>query len=213
MKKVLTNLKSKLKKVSKESLAIFAVIATTLGLMGYAIVNASDAPEHHKNVASNHDGTYKISLDVTGDANTEKPDAKANILVIYDVSGSMNNDESYTYAEKNTGRYGKVNNNVVDLYYVSGTNWQGNPQYSQVNSDTYTGDVYTRSGGYGYYTYTKYTGKRYWRVKRSQASEKIIYDFADALYKKNKNARSEINGGKSFEKNYYKIFFFLLLKS
>ena len=34
-----------------------------------------------------------------------------------------------------------------------------------------------------------------------------------AKNKKNKNARSEINGGKSFEKNYYKIFFFLLLKS
>jgi len=31
--------------------------------------------------------------------------------------------------------------------------------------------------------------------------------------KKNKNAKSVINGGKNFEKNYYKIFFFLLLKS
>ena len=50
---------------------------------------AGDIPAHEKTRTSNNDGTYKISLSVTGDV-TKKPN-KANVIVILDSSGSMNN--------------------------------------------------------------------------------------------------------------------------
>ena len=49
---------------------------------------AGDIPAHEKTRTSNNDGTYKISLSVTGDV-TKKPN-KANVIVILDSSGSMN---------------------------------------------------------------------------------------------------------------------------
>ena len=93
MKKVLTKLKSN----SKKLVAVFAVIATVLGIAGYVSVNAGSAPEHHKRIFDNGNGTYKISLDVTGEADTTSTDAKANILIIYDVSGSMTANNIYSY--------------------------------------------------------------------------------------------------------------------
>ncbi|MBQ1386069.1 MAG: hypothetical protein IIY75_04680, partial [Erysipelotrichales bacterium] len=70
------------------------------------VVNAVDgeAPDHNKTLVPNGDGTYKLHLTVTGEADTTKTDAKANILIIYDVSGSMNYGTNYV--RNNTGRYG-----------------------------------------------------------------------------------------------------------
>ena len=54
-----------------------------------AYADAGQVPAHSKTREANGDGTYKLSLDVTGDADTDKPTAKANVLIVYDVSGSM----------------------------------------------------------------------------------------------------------------------------
>ena len=185
MKKVLTKLKSN----SKKLVAVFAVIATVLGIAGYVSVNAGSAPEHHKRISDNGNGTYKISLDVTGEADTTSTDAKANILIVYDVSGSMNDDNSYVYEKNDTGRYGKVGRNYVQLYTRSGSGW--NVSYNKINNDTTTGTVYYKGSGWN--DYPEYTGaNRYVKTnkKRSQVTEKIMYDFADALFKNNKTADS-----------------------
>ncbi|MBR2738055.1 MAG: hypothetical protein IKD88_08255 [Lachnospiraceae bacterium] len=53
---------------------------------------AGDKPAHDKSVASNGDGTYQISLDVQGDADTTSSvTGSVNVLVIYDTSNSMYN--------------------------------------------------------------------------------------------------------------------------
>ena len=155
MKKVLTKLKSN----SKKLVAVFAVIATVLGIAGYVSVNAGSAPEHHKRIFDNGNGTYKISLDVTGEADTTSTDAKANILIIYDVSGSMTANNIYSYTATTTGNddaYELVNGDYVLLdrawYYLdedgnqvmytgeykySATNNTGNnpPKYGFFNND------------------------------------------------------------------------------
>ena len=67
----------------------FVMVMTLIPRTSYnfAYADAGDVPEHHKTREPNGDGTYKLSLDVTGDADTETPTAKANVLIVYDVSG------------------------------------------------------------------------------------------------------------------------------
>ena len=111
MKKVLT----KIKNMPKKIVASFAVVATALGIAGYSIVNAGVAPVHHKSVTTNNDGTYKISLDITGDADITSTTASANVLLVYDTSGSMLGhfvDNTGSYAH--TGSY--VNTGWRQLY-------------------------------------------------------------------------------------------------
>lgn len=71
---------------------------------------AGDIPAHEKTRTSNNDGTYKISLSVTGDV-TKKPN-KANVIVILDSSGSMNN---YTGGTGSIRRLAAAKNAVNSL--------------------------------------------------------------------------------------------------
>ena len=52
------------------------------------VTNASKV-DHVKEIKDNKDGTYTLSLDVTGETSNTETTAKANILVVYDISGSM----------------------------------------------------------------------------------------------------------------------------
>ena len=45
---------------------------------------SGDVPSHSKAIIDNHDGTWKLSLDVVGDA--DKKPQKANVLIIFDTS-------------------------------------------------------------------------------------------------------------------------------
>ncbi len=57
---------------------------------GKALRDAGDTPAHSKTAESNGDGTYKLELSVTGDADTEVETAEnVNVLIVYDVSNSM----------------------------------------------------------------------------------------------------------------------------
>lgn len=57
---------------------------------------AQDEPEHTKTLASNHDGTYTLSLDVKGATRESTTDVSANVIVVMDISGSMNSDAGST---------------------------------------------------------------------------------------------------------------------
>ena len=158
--------------LKRRALALLLSLAMIITYMPLSMMTvyaeAGQVPDHNKTRVPNGDGTYKLSLDVTGDADTETTDAKANILVVMDVSGSMTNDNSrvYTYTET-TGtsgtQYGYYNGNYVELTYYQG--------------------VWYRRG-----TYSRYNGTRYLRsqTRRADAAEKVVYDFADALYDYNK---------------------------
>ena len=74
-------------------------------------------PATGKTLVSNGDGTYTLSLSVTGKAETTSESNKADVIVVLDRSGSM--DESVEgYVANQTGRYGLVNRRYVKLYYL-----------------------------------------------------------------------------------------------
>ena len=137
-----------------------------------AYADAGQVPAHSKTREANGDGTYKLSLDVTGDADTEKPTAKANILIVYDVSGSMDYDTyKYTETTGTTGeQYGYFNGGYNRIYYRNGAWRQSNSNYGTV----YNGIRYTRT-----------------TLSRGDAAEKVVYDFSNALFAYNKTADAD----------------------
>ena len=64
-------------------------------------------PVAEKNLKDNGDGTYDISLSVTGKSESSSESSKADVVVVMDVSGSMKEGTS-SYVENKTGRYGLV---------------------------------------------------------------------------------------------------------
>lgn len=84
--------------VAGVSATAMAADDTTDAQDGAATVAATDAelgvPAHSKTVKSNGDGTYTISLNVTGDSqeSSEQTRQPIDIVVVADTSGSMNED-------------------------------------------------------------------------------------------------------------------------
>ena len=128
-----------------------SVTFTTNGDIDYEIVvnyrNESKV-DHSKDLVDNGDGTHQISLDVTGE-NEKNPANKANVVVILDISGSMDNETGNTISQMynavapgGNNLYGIVNNNYISLtrgqdgnyYYQSGNRWV-----------QYTGILYERT--------------------------------------------------------------------
>ena len=76
---------------------IVALVLSILVVNPYKITNiltnaqkvgaVGDVPAHQKERTNNNDGTYKLSLTVKGDVT--KTVAKANVIVVFDTSGSM----------------------------------------------------------------------------------------------------------------------------
>ena len=141
----------------------------------YIIKVTDPTPDHSKVLIVNGDGTYSISLDVTGDA--DKKVNKINVIVIVDRSGSMGENSgtaSVTYTETNSN------------YYTT--------QYGLSNGE-YVLLTRTQSG-YGpgatvtwYLNGTVYTGQRYLKQEanqtRMQATQEAINNLAQALLSKN----------------------------
>ena len=134
-------------------------------------------PATGKTLVSNGDGTYTLSLSVTGKAETTSESNKADVIVVLDRSGSM--DESVEgYVANQTGRYGLVNRRYVNLYYLH------NGDYRSLENDTYTGTVYYQTWSiWSGYTYTEYTGTRYeyMNTDRLAVAKSAISALADQL--------------------------------
>ena len=82
--------------------AVFAVLATALAL-GLGMVPSAalaegeaslGAPEHEKTITDNGDGTYMLTLDVTGatDSSSETVNKAVDIVLVVDISASMGDD-------------------------------------------------------------------------------------------------------------------------
>ena len=106
-----------------------------------------DVPEHEKNLTDNKDGTYTLELTVTGES--EKQVNKVNVIVILDVSGSMDSNTGNTeviYTPTNStsiGLYGLIDGEYVPLAR-RGNRWNRTFWYNNVQ---YTGQRYTRTVG------------------------------------------------------------------
>ena len=113
---------------------------------------ASKPPVHTKTITTNNDGTYDLSLTVTGDTELSETKTSANVIVVQDVSGSMDNDV-YTYSYEKipsfdawNGTYGMVDGEPVVLSRgwapSSGTYYYYKD--ASGNKVPYTGDMYGR---------------------------------------------------------------------
>ena len=65
-----------------------AVPSVALADSGSGIVDR--APEHHKTIKDNGDGTYDLTLSVTGDAEQSSSATPVDVVFVVDVSSSMN---------------------------------------------------------------------------------------------------------------------------
>ena len=73
--------------------AASVALALGIGIATPCTAQAIDlaAPEHSKTISSNDDGTYTLSLDVTGrkGSQSETVTQKTDIVLVMDTSGSM----------------------------------------------------------------------------------------------------------------------------
>lgn len=115
---------------------------------------ASKPPVHTKTITPNNDGTYDLSLTVTGDTELSETKTSANVIVVQDVSGSMDNDV-YTYSLEKTeeydrdGTYGMVDGEPVKLERNWGFFGLGAYNYyldANGKEVKYTGDLYHKVG-------------------------------------------------------------------
>ena len=133
-------------------MAIVAVlVAAAVAMVGKVAVSfaasAADAepPKVAKTLTPNGDGTYKLSLSVTGSASSAQESSKANVVVVFDTSGSMDETTtSYEYSETTDDRntYGLVDGEYVKLTYH--WNW-GNKYWTDPSGARYEGVRYKRS--------------------------------------------------------------------
>ena len=128
--------------------------------------------DHSKHLDDNHDGTYQLSLDVKGE-NAIGNANKANVIIIYDISGSMN-----FYLKSDTGRWGTssstgayprkdTGDNRLTLYNSNG---------NQLNNDNYTGDVYYYNNGW-----RRYNGQRYSNETRLPTANQATLNMVNEL--------------------------------
>lgn len=137
---------------------------------------ASKPPVHTKTITPNNDGTYDLSLTVTGDTELSETKTSANVIVVQDVSGSMDNDV-YTYSLEKTekydrdGTYGMVDGEPVKLERNWGFFGLGAYNYyldANGKEVKYTGDMYHKVG--------KETGKT-----RLDVAKEALNSLADQL--------------------------------
>ena len=105
------------KRIGRVALCLIVSLVMIMTLIprlpaGMAFAAVGGPPPHAKNLTDNHDGTYTVSLDVTGES-IKKPN-NVNVIVILDRSGSManpNNTNQRMNAAKNA-----VNNMANSLF-------------------------------------------------------------------------------------------------
>lgn len=170
----------------KPVLALLAVLLTALcvTLSVPAAVFAEgegditgNPPVHTKTITPNDDGTYDLSLTVTGATELSESKTSANVIVVQDVSGSMGYDV-YTYSYEKidsfdwmNDTYGMVDGELVVLKRNPGFFGLGAYNYyldANGKEVKYTGDMYHKVG--------KETGKT-----RLDVAKEALNSLADQL--------------------------------
>ena len=139
---------------------------------------SGDVPSHSKAIIDNEDGTWKLSLDIVGEA--EKKAQKANVLIIFDTSSSMNQNTGNTEttytptSSTSTGLYGLIDGEYVPLTRTSTTS---GPWWNQTTTYHF------------WYDGVEYTGQRYnqqvGNQTRIMAAKSAITNLADSLMSHN----------------------------
>ncbi|MBM7000052.1 hypothetical protein I3I95_07950, partial [bacterium] len=124
--------------------ALSAIVAAGVVSPAAALAEEPSVPKTSKTLTDNGDGTYLLNLSVTGAASMSTEHTKANVVIVMDVSGSMNFHDASA-----TGGYGVSNGSYIELYDAGGNRV----------ADGYTGTVYYRNwqGNLRVYYGTRYT--------------------------------------------------------
>lgn len=151
---------------------------------------AGDIPKNHKIVTANGDGTYDITIEIEGVSSQKNDATKANVVVVFDTSGSMKeNASTYDYVRNNTGRYGLVNGVYMNLYRRDNRR-----RCVEINNDSTTGTVYSTLAECQKTNPTAYTGARYSRVENSlgtriQVAKEAVDVLANQLLSQNDSTK------------------------
>lgn len=114
-----------MKQIIKKYCALLIALAMVLPVMSVRAFAAAqpskkDGPAVEKIVTDNGNGTHKIKLELTGKVNTTHEVTKANVLVVLDLSGSMNDTAGGTTRLK--AAKGAVNSVAETLLGKNGQN-------------------------------------------------------------------------------------------
>ena len=109
-----------------------SIVLASVAFAADPLPGKPDAPEHHKSVTNNGDGTYTIEVDVTGDAEVEvESDAKVNVILVYDVSSSMMDSVSGSSGTNAPNRADQAEN-AVNAFIKSIASYQSSSDSSNV---------------------------------------------------------------------------------
>ena len=157
-------MKKRITTSGKKALSLVLTIAMLLSIVYLALpLNTAEAavqnpPASSKKLYDNGDGTYTLSMSVTGETATSSTTEvnKANVILVMDTSSSMNADAGNTYYEvvgytpgdpddegnTQTTYYRRGNNgNYYQLYYRRGE-WRTS---NSNNGATFNGTFYART--------------------------------------------------------------------
>ena len=127
-------------------------------------------PDTSKTLTSRGDGTYDLTLSVTGKSVASSGKTKANVVIVFDSSGSMG-DPAYLYTEttgNSRDQYGFVDGDYVEIWEDRDGNYY------------YKGD--------GLFSYVVYTGTRYTRTSqgtRLKVAKQAVNSLAQTLLANN----------------------------
>lgn len=132
-----------------------------------------DGPAHAKTLSDNGDGTYNITLSVTGRSSSSTTSSKADIVIVFDKSGSMDD-----YIESDTGSLGYDGwfDRYVQLYKKE------SGSYTPItDAENFSGTVYYTS----FNQFFPYSGTRYLQQKRLPIAQSAVNSLAEQLLEKN----------------------------
>lgn len=135
------------------------------------------APAANKVLTENGDGTYNLTLSVTGKSHAQESKTKANVIVVLDLSNSMDKDASSTdtYVESEYGNYYKSGSSYKQLLCYS---WRRGYYWA---SDGTHDTVYDQS-------YMEYKGTRYSKLEkgsRLKVAKAAVKSLAETLLENN----------------------------
>ena len=177
---------------------IFAAVVMVMGSVPMTFTNVYAAedepagivpeegniPKSLKKVHANGDGTYDITLEIQGVSRQKNNATKANVIVVYDSSGSMSDPaQTYEYNENRTGQYGLVNGDYLVLNrWYSGLFGR---RYCSSVGNNYSGTVYSDAD-----CSVTYSGTRYGRTQveygtRIQVAADAVNALANQLLSQN----------------------------
>ena len=129
-------------KILRKVLSTLLILCMAIGYLPAASVfaEAGQPPTNSKVRTDNNDGTYTLALTVRGDSEDEITQvANVNVLLVYDISQSMQTD---IYQEDPKGTYGKVGSAFERLYYR-----RNNGEFREIDYGSTQSSLYYNAGG------------------------------------------------------------------